>query len=241
MLGTVAALWRYPVKSLLGEQLTRARLTAGGIEGDRGLAIVDRGTGEVLSGRRVPGLLEGRALLERDGVKISLPGGEVVAAVEADDAVSAWLGRDIRIAEPDAARPVIADEDGESFRGMAGTFFDSSPVHVVTTATMAHLEALYPEGMFDPRRFRPNIVVDAGDEGPVEQAWVGRTIRVGKVLLAIRKPCRRCVMTTLEQDDLPHDRGILRTVAREADNTVGVYALVEQRGEIAVEDVVEST
>ena len=88
----------------------------------------------------------------------------------------------------------------------AATFFDCAPVHILTTATLAKLSAFYPGGRFEPRRFRPNILVATGaDESSfVENTWVGRTIAVGaEVRIRITGNTGRCVMTTLAQDGLP--------------------------------------
>jgi hypothetical protein len=100
-----------------------------------------------------------------------------------------------------------------------GTFFDFSAVHIVTTATLASLSRAYPQGRFDLRRFRPNIIAESDAAGFPENEWVGRRILVGDELtLEVLIPCPRCVMTTLSQGDLPLDSGILRTAAQQ--NTV---------------------
>ncbi len=113
--------------------------------------------------------------------------------------------------------------------------FSSIPgmVHLLTTATLDRLSQLYPDGRFDVRRFRPNVVVapSNGEGGFPENEWVGRTVAIGEeVRLRITKPCGRCVMTTLAQDDLPKDPGILRTAAQHNNVKVGVYASVERGG-----------
>src|SRR5918995_4290057 len=98
-----------------------------------------------------------------------------------------------------------------------GTFFDCATVHVLTTATLNRLRELYPQGQFEVRRFRPNIVLQTADgtAGFVENDWIGRTLALGDaVRLRITRPCPRCVMTTLSQADLPKDLGILRTAAQ---------------------------
>ena len=82
------------------------------------------------------------------------------------------------------------------------TFFDCATVHLLTTATLDRLHELYPQGRFEVRRFRPNIVVQlgSGEKGFAENAWVGHTLAIGdKVRLSIISPCGRCVMTTLAQ------------------------------------------
>ena len=117
----------------------------------------------------------------------------------------------------------------------AGTFFDIAVMHLVTTATMDHLRGLYPQGRFEARRFRPNVVVSTGpeDRGFVENDWIGHTVQIGdSVRLAITEPCPRCVMVTLPQGDLPKDSGILRTAAQRNAVNVGVYASVLSSGSI---------
>jgi uncharacterized protein YcbX len=106
-------------------------------------------------------------------------------------------------------------------------------VHLLTTATLDHLHEFYPQGRFEVRRFRPNIVVQPSVKGFAENDWVGHTLAIGPaVRLKITRPCGRCVMTTLAQGDLPKDPGILRTVAQHNRVSVGVYAQVTRGGTI---------
>ena len=97
------------------------------------------------------------------------------------------------------------------------TFFDIAVIHLLTISTLNRLKELYPEGRFDIRRFRPNVVVQSkSDEKDfIENLWVGKKISIGEeTVLRITGPCTRCVMTTLPQGDLHKDLGILRTVAK---------------------------
>src|SRR6266542_2713615 len=122
---------------------------------------------------------------------------------------------------------VSTTETPTDFEMPAGTFFDLAVVHLLTTATIDRLRELYPEGRFEARRFRPNIVVSTGpdEQGFVENDWIGHTVAIGdQVRLQITGPCPRCVMTTLPQGDLPKDAGILRTAAQHNQANVGVYA-----------------
>jgi len=167
-------------------------------------------------------------------VLITLPDGTVVTSEQADleQVLSRAFGREVAFEE---ARPdnrsssVTAEEYWPDMAGLdyrdtvtdfempAGTFFDIAVVHLLTTATIDHLRALYPRGRFEARRFRPNIVVSAGGEeaGFAENDWIGRTVAIGGTIrLAITEPCPRCVMVTLPQGDLPKDSGILRTAAQ---------------------------
>jgi len=108
-------------------------------------------------------------------------------------------------------------------------------VHLLTTATLDRLRELYPQGRFEVRRFRPNIVVEtaSAERDFVENAWIGQVLAIGdSVRLSVTGPCPRYVMTTLPQGDLPNDTGILRTAARHNRANVGIYASVLEGGTV---------
>jgi uncharacterized protein YcbX len=252
--GSVRGLWRYPVKSMLGEELHACELTPRGLVGDRACALVDAEDGKVASAknpRKWAKLFECRAeyLDDSRAVRITLPDGTAISTDDpaAAERLSRLLGRTASLETSAPSAPVLEElwldgsPDGravtdETFAkgSPPGTFFDYGVVHIVTTATLDRLGELYPAGRFDPRRFRPNVLVDAanGDAGFVENAWIGRTVAIGDdVRIRVTDPCPRCVMTTLAQEDLPADPGILRTAARhnrmvggEGRGPDGVYA-----------------
>ena len=117
------------------------------------------------------------------------------------------------------------------------TFFDIAVIHILTTSTINRLRELYPDGRFEIRRFRPNIVIESDSREKrkdfIENSWVGKKITIGNdVVLKVTAPCTRCVMITLPQGDLPQDLGILSTVARYNQVHAGVYASVERGGTI---------
>jgi uncharacterized protein YcbX len=122
-----------------------------------------------------------------------------------------------------------------------GTYFDLAPMHLLTTASLATLAARTPGTQFDRRRFRPNLLLEpvAGASGLVENDWVGRTLRVGGAVFAITIPAMRCSMTTQAVDELPKDPSVLRTIVRDANQNLGVYATVAQPGAVAVGDAAE--
>lgn len=255
-LGSVVALWRYPVKSMLGEELNASRLGERGLVGDRAHAFVDRETGKVVSAkepRKWPRMFEFRAAYveppDANGlppVQITLPDGAIVRSDEPaiDELVSGWLGREVSFAQIAPETPSLEEywpdieeldfQDTVTDEAMlSGTFFDAAAVHVLTTSTLERLHEHYPHGRFEVRRFRPNLVVDASEAGFVENDWVGKRIAVGsEVVLEVVKPCPRCVMTTLPQGDLPKDPGILRAAAQQNGANVGVYAAVVQGGAV---------
>jgi uncharacterized protein YcbX len=257
----VAALWRYPVKSMMGEELNAAEVTDRGLLGDRHFAVVDAATGKVAGAknpRKWGRFFDFRASYADPpqtrsalpAVHITLPNGTVLGSddPELPTVLSRALGRDVSFAEAqDTAKAPTAEEYWPDMEGLdyretvtdfelpPGTFFDIAVVHLLTTATIDRLRALYPPGRFEVRRFRPNIVVSTGEDqrGFVENDWVGHAIAIGdQVRLRVTEPCARCVMTTLPQGDLPKDSGILRTAAQHNHVNVGVYADVLSGGTI---------
>ncbi|HEX4076036.1 MAG TPA: MOSC domain-containing protein, partial [Candidatus Acidoferrales bacterium] len=104
--------------------------------------------------------------------------------------------------------------------------------------TLDRLRELNPRSRFEPRRFRPNLIIDTGgQEGFVENDWIGKTIAIGpEVKIQVTGPCPRCVMTTLGQADLPKDPQVLKTAAQHNEAHVGAYASVVQPGMIRIGD-----
>jgi len=127
------------------------------------------------------------------------------------------------------------------FTSPLGTYFDAFPIHLLTTASLRALAARTPAAQFDRRRFRPNLLVDPldGASGLIEFDWCGRRLRVGGAVLSITMRAMRCGMTTQAVDELPKDPSVLRTIVRDADQNLGVYASVEEAGPVAVGDSVE--
>jgi uncharacterized protein len=264
--GSVVSLWRYPVKSMMGEELNAADVTERGLVGDRQFAVVDAATGRVAGAknpRKWGNFFDFRASYveppvagaELPAVRLTLPDGAVVSSEQPDleQVLSATLGREVKFAQASGnggtsgatAEEYWPDMEGLDHRDTVtdwelppGTFFDLAVVHVLTTGTLDRLRQLYPGGRFEVRRFRPNIVVATDEPGFVENGWIDRTVAIGDVRLRINGPCPRCVMTTLSQGDLPKDPGILRTAAQENEANVGVYADVVKDGVVRRGDLV---
>jgi uncharacterized protein YcbX len=144
---------------------------------------------------------------------------------------------------PDEPLPDLASFPPELFQyeSPPGTYFDAYPILLLTDATLRRLKTLAPASTVDVRRFRPNLLVStpSGVEGFVEQAWVGKRLRVGEAELEITLTCPRCVMVTLPFADVPKDPGLLRAVVRDAEQNVGVYARVSRPGRVREGDAVE--
>ena len=243
----LAALWRYPVKSMAGEALDEATLVGGAIVGDRRWAVVVQATGALLSAKRAGRLLEASASCvagDDARVIVSLPSGVIGEAgdPDLDRALSSWLGLEVALRQPTegVANRIdmdVPDPTGDGllepthFSTQPGSFFDSrSPLHAVTTGTMGWLDDEHGAGAGDPRRYRPNLVI-AGDD---EAAWIGGTLRIGDLVLDVRKATERCVIVTRPQPGLPEDRALLRHLARTRATCVGVYLQPVADGVLAV-------
>lgn len=127
------------------------------------------------------------------------------------------------------------------FTSPPGTYFDAFPIHVLTTASLATMSQHNAAAVWDVRRFRPNFLIktDDGIEGLIESNWGGRTLRLGNVELKCEIPTVRCGMTMHAQSDLPKDPSVLRTIVKDADQNLGVYASVITKGQVSEGDRVE--
>ena len=290
LVGRVAEVWRFPVKSMLGERLDQVEVTTAGVVGDRSWALVDAEDGKVVSAknpRKWGRILELRAsFLEEPSaegpaapVQIELPDGSLVTSHDprCSGTVSAFLGRDVRLRSVAPAVRTM-EETWPDVEGLApaafiertridtgvphetvsditmamaapaGTFFDLSVLHLITSSTLEELARLQPGGAFDVRRYRPNVLVESQGSGFVENGWVGRRVGLGPAAeVQVALPTMRCIMTTLAIEDLPRDPSLLRTIA--AHNRLeigglgtwacaGVYGDAAEPGSVAVGDEV---
>jgi uncharacterized protein len=258
-IGKVVSIWRYPVKSMIGEELNSSYVTERGLIGDRVYALIDQQTGKVASAKN-PGkwgklfdfhaaFIDSPQTAENiPPVRITLPDGSQIFSNhgEIDRTLSRVLSREVSVMNSSLEKPSY-EEYWPDIEGLAQretvtdeamppqTFFDIAVIHLLTTSTIDRLRELYPEGRFEVRRFRPNIVVESASEEKdfIENSWVDMKLRIGEEIeLKVIGPCTRCVMTTLPQGDLPKDLGILRTVAKYNQVHAGVYASVHQGGTI---------
>lgn len=236
LLGNLRGLSRYPVKSVVGEDLDRVFVDRRGLLGDRLWAVRDT-DGKLGSGkstrrfRKMDGLLSISARYDRDARAgdtdvpvLDLPGGRRLRgdAPGVHDALSAVVGRPVRLA-----------------REVDVSHFDDGPIHLLTTASLLSVGRAHQHAV-DVQRLRPNLVVETDpDLGLVEQRWIGASLRIGAdLVLAIRAAMPRCVMIDLPQLGLPPEHGLLRTVTELDETRLGVVADVLEPGEIAVGDPV---
>jgi uncharacterized protein len=263
--GMVVSIWRYPVKSMLGEELNSSYVTERGLIGDRAYALIDQKTGKVASAKNPKKwgkLFDFRSVFidppqvveNIPSVRITFPDGTHIFSDQdnIDYTLSKVLDQDVRLMRASLERPSYEeywpDIDGLAQRAKvtdetmpSQTFFDLAVIHLLTTSTINRLRELYPEGRFEVRRFRPNIVIESasGEKDFIENLWMGKKIMIGEdIVLRVTGSCTRCVMTTLPQGDLPKGLGILRTIARYNKVNAGVYASVQRGGTIHRGDLV---
>jgi uncharacterized protein YcbX len=276
--GRVGALWRYPVKSLLGEALGPGSVDVGdgGFEGDRRFGVIDSSTGLVASAkrpRRWQRLLQLRSECAGPGVtRIHFPDGSSVSSNDdgVDKLLSEFLGAEVELratapsgaalerAVPDAVLDEGADADVEftsleiAAASPPGTFFDFSPMQLVTTASLAAAGAAHPAGRVEVARYRPNIVVETtpGLTGFVENDWAGHRLHLGPdVVVDVVVPTPRCAVPTLRHGGLPPDPDALRVPLRHnfvpvpiegfgSAPCLGAYATVVTGGRLSLGDEV---
>jgi MOSC domain-containing protein len=236
VLGTVAVLRRYPVKSMLGEDLRACEVTRRGLAGDRVLGLVHRETGKVASAKnpRMWRALLRLAAVSGPDVKIAFPDGTAMASTDPGihAALSRFLGHTVTLtgtpppeatldrADPEQVlrdgieAPVRVDVGRLGDASPAGTFFDFAPLHLLTTSALERIAELSPRGTVELDRYRPNLVIRTAVPGFAENDWTGRELRVGRDL-ALRVMARtpRCAIPTLEHGDLPRDVAALRVPA----------------------------
>ena len=209
---------------------------SGRFVGDRQWALVDHDTGFGLTARRVPQLLLASArLIGNDAVEVELPDGSIVSD---DEQLSSWLGR--RVALQRASEPttyeIAADFEDEAgsewwqWTGPSGSFHDSA-------AAQASIVSTGSIGGWDRRRFRGNVIVEAGDGD--EDALVGRQVRIGAARVDVVTQIERCVMTTRPQPGgIERDLGVLRTINAQRNARLGVGAVVVGPGIMRLGDEV---
>ncbi len=208
----VAELWRYPVKSLAGEQIDVAEIHADGVAGDRRILVYNQQTGRVITSRTHPKLLGLKATINQAGEV--LINGRSWNDSESEQAIMTAAGLNARLARWDGVER-----------------FDVLPLLVVTDGAIK-------EFGYDHRRLRPNIVI-GGVEGLAEREWVGRKMRIGEAIVEFAQLRERCVMTTYDPDTQKQNHDVLRHIVKKFDGTMALDTAVIQGGRIAVGDAVE--
>lgn len=225
----VVGLWRYPVKSLLGEALDASDVGPNGLPGDRAFGIVDVATGKVLTARREPRLLFASASWHDGDVEIVTSEGD---PLDSDAALSAWIGRHVRLTRAGEEGGVY--ESPDDFEDETGWVAWQGPGHAWHDSTQARVSLVSTGtlGPWAPQRFRANVLLD----GANEDRLVGEQVRLGTAVLDVRTRIGRCVMVTREQPGIDADLDVLRTIHRERGGDLAIGALVTRRGYVEVGD-----
>ena len=270
IVGSVRELWRYPIKSFQGERCETLELDSSGFDRDRRWAVVDNASGKTLTAKTVPPMLFASARLTADGVAITLPDGTELdaAAAETSAAISRWLDRDCRLVPADQVAATSYDMTFEPTNDDAelvdipinpGAFFDLTPVHALTSTSLATMGAAHTDGEWDVRRFRPNVLIDtsaqqepiAVPEQPVlpgiahpgfpEDGWVGSAISFGAgdataPAISVLMATVRCALPNRAQPGIDRDIDIFRTMNAHHGNHLGVYCTPLTAGTLRVGD-----
>ena len=305
LIGRIKEIWRYPVKTMGGEQLETTSVGNLGLPGDRGWAVRDEERGEITNGKRIPLLMQCSARYRDEPTKTSIPNVDMLfpdgqQIGSEDNNVNARLSKALdrevtlwprqppenlehyrrksisaRLVGPlaksatfrswlptlsklpnisKALRHEFSREADEpipdlstlppeiiQFTSPLGTYFDAFPIHVLTTASLQAMAEINHEAMWDRRRFRPNFLIETVDEvsGLVDATWKGKVLKLGTVQIRCDIPTVRCGMTIQQQDGIPKDPTILRTIVKHADQNLGSYANVVVPGTVSVGDSVE--
>ena len=245
--GTVAQLWRYPVKSFQGEEVERLAIGPGGAAGDRTLAVVDPAAPRGAVGQALPGPPHGLGApgrgrhpahaARRQRARGGRPHGarHALGLARHGGAPRGTASR-CRLPHGDAHGHVRRRHTDLRLAGPAGTWLDLADAHWLTTASLAAAAALHPDGVWDVRRFRPTALVEVTESGWVEDGW--STVDVGAVGSEVLMPTPRCTMPSRAQPGFPVDRAIGTTIRDLHDNNLGVYASVTRAGSVTVGDAV---
>ena len=258
MAGTVDSLWRYPVKSMRGEELEESFVGFPGVYGDRYFAFKSSASPKgfpYLTGREQEQLLRYRPrfrhpdraaeppnLVEAELIE---PGINPVNADPEDLGVDVETpsGETLALDDPELIRMLgegISDDNNLTLVRSDRAMTDCRPVSLISLQTVGQIGEDLGYGL-DRRRFRANIYLDsASGRGFGENEFVGRSLRIGsKAVVSVLERDPRCKMISLDPETGEHDSQVLRTVARVHGNLAGVYCAVLVEGMVRKGNSVE--
>lgn len=226
--GRVVGMWRYPVKSMGPEALDEANVAWDGVAGDRRWAFIRpnllRSGFPWLTLRQCPTMAHYSPFFtdpshpDRSPTVVQTPSG---AVLDVDD-------------------PALAAElcDGARLIRQNRGVFDTFPLSLITTQTIARLEEMTAERL-DVQRFRPNLLVEASEDSPfAEDRWVGRVLRIGGLRMRVDSRDSRCVVITIDPSTMARNPAVLRTVTEQRAGCLGVYGTTVKPGLLSVNDEV---
>jgi uncharacterized protein YcbX len=289
IVGKLAEIWRYPVKSMGGETLSVATIDAVGMLGDRAWTMVDAVSGDICGAKTIPGLLNLQAQYLTEPADIRVHGADVPAvevrfpdsraAVDAQSAgeqISEYVGKPLRLhplepsdnlehyrasksldeeemarifnIQPGEAGPDLSSFEDEILAVLAeyscppGTYYDVFPLHLLTSASLAHMQQL-ADVDFDRRRFRPSLYIETSQDqqGLAEFEWVGQQLRIGETLLQVASRTIRCSMPARAQEQygLAQAPAVSKALYQATNRHLGVNVSVIEGGSVRAGDEVE--
>ncbi len=282
MSATITDLFRFPVKSMMGEACESLQIGPRGTVGDRVWAVRDEVRGGIRGGKKIPSLMTLSARFSGEVAQegsspavITAPDGD--SRDTGDDDVNAWLSEKLdhevtlwpllpadalehyRRGAPDSEdfeaelRDMFARTADEPLPALdlfaevieyetpPGTYFDAFDILIMSRQSLDSMARHRPESNFDVSRFRPNLLVDIPDSDSdfPEEAWTGRKLAIGDVVLEVVGACPRCAMTTHAFADFAKDPGIMRALVQANGGNLGVYARVIDTGRVSRNDSIE--
>jgi uncharacterized protein YcbX len=287
IVGTIKELWRYPVKSMVGESVGSVQIESYGVVGDRLWAVRDDKVGEITGVRKKPKLLTCSAtyceepvgdLNGKDvpAIDVTMPSGEVLNSNEGelDAALANLLGTPVslhplqpksnwkyyRIAAVVGAKEMkrqfaskeLPDMSSFSWSQLGelmlfvtplGRHYDVYPLHLLTTNSLKKMAEIEPEGDFNTRRFRPNIVIKspAGEVGFDEFTWLGGTLSIGDTVIKCETRTVRCSAPAQPQVDMAKSAKVVKALSQHTGRNMGINATVIEGGNIRLGDEVRWT
>ena len=230
-IGTVSRLWRWPVKSMAGEELRALSLGPRGVGGDRSHAVLHehKGAWRPLTAREAPRLLAWRAAYPFNLDAGLDPASPPHAVVTEPDGVKSWRWGDPRLRaalERDLGRAVRLERDVTGIPDVPGT------VLLTVAGSLAALSAELGTEV-DARRFRTNLHLELDAEPWAELAWAGAELELaGGVRLRIDHACERCAIPTRDPDTREKWPQLLRHLAAEHGQDFGLLARVVVPGRV---------
>ncbi len=257
--GTVESLWRYPVKSMAGEELTEAFVGFSGVYGDRCYAFRDSAAREgfpYLNANVQQRMLLYHPRFRHPERAAAPPNLAAASAIEPGVTPANPEPGDMALDVLTPRGEVVAIDDPKLFgmllEGLRGehqltlvrsdrALTDCRPVSLISLQTVRQVEGELGSGVIDKRRFRANVYFDlAAGGGFGEDVWVGKRLRLGsKAVVAVLERDPRCKLISLDPDTGAHDPEVLRKVAQGHGACAGVYCAVLVEGVIAKGDPIE--
>lgn len=240
-LGRISAIFHYPVKSMAGQSLDAVRLNWHGIEGDRRFAfrrLADKSGFPWLTASKLPQLL------------LYKPFGRDTSTELLPTHVRTPAGKEYQL-RTDELREEVSSRYGSNVElmNLKQGIFDEACISVISLGTVHGIERESGRDV-DPRRFRPNIVIETDSAAPFEEdKWLGRTLMFGyenrmfgeensSAAVKVTMRDERCVMVNFDPDTAERDSEVMKAVVRLNGNYAGVYGTVVRPGELRIGQVV---